>query len=55
MSGILAAIAAFIGRILREILPAWFEERRRQRKTKVIGRKPTKDVNESIKKHLPKD
>lgn len=55
MTGILAAIASFIGRILREILPAWFDEQRRQRKTKVIGKKPINDVNESIKKRLPED
>lgn len=55
MSGLLAAIAAFIGRILREILPAIFDERRRQRKTKVIGKEPIDAVNADIKKHLPKD
>lgn len=55
MSGILAAIAAFIGRILREILPAWFDEQRRDRKIRVIGKKPINDVKDSIEKRLPKD
>lgn len=51
----MSAIAAFLGRLLREILPAFFDEWRRRKSVKIIGKKPKDAVGKSIEDVLRKD
>ena len=48
--GLITVIAAFLGRMLKEVLPALFDEIRKPRRTKQIGGSDElkKDVQDSV-------